>query len=538
MAGILFLCLQLAVIPCNDDLFYSHRFDAYPGMSAAENSNMFGNCRGPEISDLTDVAISVKNHYLYFNNARFANSLAFLSNLVPHWLTDAVSALMFAVMIVMLSRFGFGRGLTPARTMATVTASALLLSWAGPMMTADFLMNYLWAAAITLVWLWLLVGREKGTTLWIMLPLSFLAGGMHEAFTLAFGAAAAVTLLQTGRLKNPRKMAPLALYLIVVGVITLSPSLLRRLSEAAATESVDLTSPVVIATIILSYAGAVAAVMATAAAVVSHRADRRAILRETLPFFAAIMVNTAISLVSSNFEGRTAWPANLAGIIIIFRAARLSDIKVTIPMKTTLVSAFILWMLTVTGLTIAQYRKSRYLKSFQETLAAAAESPAVYFDLQPDSPLPFFLEPFTTGSLYVSMYARQQPRNGTAKAVIPLRYKGLPPDSLPLIPGTAGVRGQFPWFLTDRGICPDWLLLTFGVQRDDATAVQRVPFVREIIGVLHGKRIINPDLTRVTVLTTEPIAGLEGWSTIFCLDYSPLYNGRQITRVDTIPASL
>ena len=536
VVGVVFFCLQVAVDPCNDDLYYRHVFEAPEGLTNAEIMNRFGSAMGPEISSVGDVLFSVKNHYFYFNNARLANAIAFASNLFPHWVTDVVSALMFIVLIVMMSRFGFGRGLTPWRLMFSVLASAVFLSWVNPMLTADFLMNYLWAGAITLVWLWLLT-RDKTPSLWLMLPLSALAGGMHEAYSVAFGACTLVMIIQSPRLRNRRVILSFAVYAVAAAIIIFSPALIYRFGTALEAEMHPGFSLTVMVNGMVSYLGVVVAALTLIVALCCSPRNRRLeLMQVSYPFIAAILANLAISVMALNFEGRTAWPANIAAIIIIMRTARVCHFHPSKFTKAILSFGMVLWIGMIVTITVAQTEASARVRDFREAVAHAGSGSAVYFEPESDSSYPFFIAQYVMKDEYHNMQEGQIPRRMETMAVLSPVYRNMPFDSIPLIPGTARMRGKFPWFITESvNRCGDKVIITFGPDRETVKPLQRVPFADMITSVLHGKRIIDSNRQLVNMLFADPLPGNPEWCTINMLPYSALYNGRQIIRIDTVP---
>ena len=530
--------LNLAVCPGSDDLNYMHVFEVKEGLSAYENKCRFVDCIGRPVSTPGDVVESVRNHYLYFGNARLANDMAFAFNLFPNWLADFVSASMFVVLIVMISLFGFGRKLSPMRIMTTVVCSALFLTWSGRMLLCDYLMNYLWAGAITLGWLWLLI-RRKSVSLWLMIPLSFVAGGMHEVFSVSFGLSALVMTVMDRRLHNRKVIVPLAVFFSAAFAIIFSPSLLSRMEMSGVGTFSHTVSFGILAHGLLNYAAPIVILLVLLLLAVRSSGDvRRRLTNSTVPFVAAILGNFAIFMATFNVTGRVAWPANIAAIIILMRIIGALGVRPARWMRISLRAGMVLWVMFVGVITVAQAKLNLKMQDFRRVISESEGKSIVYFDEPADWSMPFFVSEYLDTHSHHVMQEALSNRTGLLKPVVATKYCGMPLDSIPLIPGTARLRGQYPWFVTDAGHCSEYLVITFGPKREDASALQLVPFAREIISVLHGKRIIDPNQALTMVFQSSPIPSRPGWASVKCLSYPTLYNGRQIVRIDSISCPL
>lgn len=516
LTGVLFLCLTLATPPCNDDLNYRYVFEVSPELSPEQIYTNFITCQGKPVSSFSDIVTSVKNHYLYFNNARFANDIAFAVCSLPPWVADFLSTVFFVSLLLLVSRMS-GRGQPSWRKMmATVVLCAVLLPWTSPMLTTDFLINYLWSATLNLLLLWVIANRFNQSGFWWLIPLAFVAGGMHELFTVTFGAAALVMLWQRKQLISLRAIIVLLVYFAAGALIFFSPSMSSRLSDVTAQS----LSPIVLAWSVISLSGAIAAIIALSL-------SRRAVAQQ-LPWLAMIAANLAVCAAAGSFIGRFVWPANLAGVVIILNLLRGSSISRSRRATKALVVGYSAVSVFMILLTLSEWRETSLQKQLHADLLAAGDSPIAYSDAYDTDIHPFFLKEYVSGRCIIDNFAAQNRRTGRMKAVLPERLRDTPLDSLPVVDGSAKAIEAYPYIITPGA--HEGLKLTFAPA--ESYSLKRIPFAGLITRFAHGRKIIAEDTTSVTVLHTEQIAPDLYFS--FALPISPLYSGRRIIRIDTL----
>lgn len=516
LTGILFLCLTLATPPGHDDLNYCRVFEAPPELSPQEISYRFITCQGRPISSFGDLINSVENHYRYFNNARFANFIAFALCSGPQWVSDLLSTVFFIVFLLLLYRIGFGKILTPKKAMATIGLCALLLSWTAPMISTDFLINYLWTATLSMFLVWLLVTRFDKVSLWLMIPLGFITGGMHELFTATFGVALIILLARQKTLKSYRAIALLSAYFAAGALIFFSPAMRSRINEILLPE-ISLT---VIIKALISFSGAIAALI-----IITVARRRIAIY---LPWLAMIAVNIGVCCAVGDFGGRLAWPANLAGAIILMKVFADSKICRSKWLAIADIAVYAGVSLFMVFWIFAQLQESTLQKQLHSDIWSSGDSPIAYSDATDMDVHPFFLKDYITGRCIIDNYAAQAPNCGRLKAVLPNRLRNLPVDSLPITAGTAHCIEAFPYFISQKEY--SHLKLTYAPA--EKYNLSRIPFSKEIIRLFNGRRIIDANTTIVTVLSSEEIAPKRYVN--YALPQSPLYSGRKIIRIDTV----
>ena len=154
-AGIGMLLWMLCSGKIADDYPYSHIVQGVESFADAEEPSQrattaFWNCEGDNISSLTDVVISVKNHY-FLINGRLANMIALASNLLPPWIIDIAHAAAYLLMLISLLRIIDSEWKhRPLLTLCVVSMLWIVLPWEDYMASSDFMINYVWSSALVL----------------------------------------------------------------------------------------------------------------------------------------------------------------------------------------------------------------------------------------------------------------------------------------------------------------------------------------------------------------------------------------------------
>lgn len=212
-----------------------------------------------DISD--DGSFSFSTWHRYYtqiridDNGRIANALAPFSTLWSPWkeIFPILTGCWLAVIAALLLRVVcFGNERLPYRAKFSVLAflwalMLLLLPWQDFLFTRDFSLNYIWAAGITLVFIYLLVGSVadgrsdargvRGPLLTALLVvLAVIAGGWHESFALPTAAGLILyAVCRKGRLPW-RFYLILTVYIISALAFALSPGIIRRFGEKVGEE--------------------------------------------------------------------------------------------------------------------------------------------------------------------------------------------------------------------------------------------------------------------------------------------------------------
>ena len=126
-----------------------------------------------------------------YDNGRLANTFAPLFSMFSPWkeLFPLVTGILVAAIIYIAAFMAFSPKKVSAFILSLVWIPIIyLLPWRNSLFVADYSLNYIWAAAITLFFMLAVVRCEKtGWTVFNFFPvlfLAFLAGGWHEGFAV------------------------------------------------------------------------------------------------------------------------------------------------------------------------------------------------------------------------------------------------------------------------------------------------------------------------------------------------------------------
>lgn len=125
-----------------------------------------------------------------YDNGRIANTLAPLSSMISPWkeLFPVITGILAAGIIAFTSFFSF-RKVSAFFLSICWVAVFFLLPWRNSIFVADYSLNYIWAAVITMAFMLYVVKCEKtGWNIYnflLVLILAFLAGGWHEGFAVS-----------------------------------------------------------------------------------------------------------------------------------------------------------------------------------------------------------------------------------------------------------------------------------------------------------------------------------------------------------------
>ena len=126
------------------------------------------------------------------DNGRLSNTLSPLSTLFSPWkeLFPIISGVCVAIIICLSAKLSFANKKVSPFNLSIVWLSILLfLPWRNSLFVADYVLNYIWATTLTLIFMWFTIKFEqKGWSIYnftFTLILAFFAGGWHEGFAVA-----------------------------------------------------------------------------------------------------------------------------------------------------------------------------------------------------------------------------------------------------------------------------------------------------------------------------------------------------------------
>lgn len=270
-------------------------------------------------------------HWLH-TNGRAANYLAgYGMGFLPEWVLSAVAGAAAAWMTVMTLRLGgvWRRRGCVALCCLGIAAVTVCLPWWNFLFSIDVNFNYVLSSAVVLSFVWLLWRRVRLTP-WLLWPLGFLAGMMHEAASLPVAAAVGWLWWCSRREKRAYGLDSAwrgALWAFGAGCVAVasSPAIWGRLGmPLGADHPVILTvlysAPLTVATAVLCL---------VIFCVPRGRVWLRRVFADPLNRGAAVAAVSALVFCAvSGVTGRSGWFAELYSIVLLLRMGAMSGVRI------------------------------------------------------------------------------------------------------------------------------------------------------------------------------------------------------------------
>lgn len=352
--------------------------------------------KGLSISALVENALYVRG----YDNGRIPNMIAPLESMFSPFkdLFPILTGVLLSLSIVIVQRFA-GRLQSVFELSVTWVAFVLFLPWKDTLFENIYAFNYIWAAAITLFFLWFLrKGEKRGWTPSIVILsiiLAILAGGWHESM-------AAATLCGLGLLILVRKFRFSNRFYIIVTVyfvsavfFMLSPGMLNRMANSIGN-----------ATHILSYRHFVV-IFAPAILIILNlfSVRGREILMSALKSdivivgIGIVIAGTAIGVGAANVPRSFYWP-NMAAICVSLYL--ILKWKSGLSKSFKYVVAGVLVVMCSLQVGAAIYWQGRYTRDWEAVMSGfeTSETGTVFYD----SPNPPHAPRYTLGIPYAEAW--------------------------------------------------------------------------------------------------------------------------------------
>lgn len=269
-------------------------------------------------------------HWLH-SNGRAANYLAMLSlSFLPKWLVSALTGAVVAWMAVAVARVaGVWRSGRMTLGCAAIAVVTLLFPWWNDMVSIDVAFNYPVASAVVLAFILLLASPRRRSP-WLMAPLGFLAGAMHEAASLPLAAALCVLWWRSRRQSGTeltwcRSRAALWGFALGCLEVASSPGIWGRLGASA-----DPDHPLPLALLISAplTLGAILLCVVLAASR-SGRAFLRRLFASPVACGAAVAaLGSLLFCAVSGITGRSGWFSQIYALIFLLSAGAASGVRI------------------------------------------------------------------------------------------------------------------------------------------------------------------------------------------------------------------
>lgn len=403
------------------------------------------------------------------DNGRLANTLAPLFTMVSPWRSafPFLTGLFSVAIIIGVSFVSFSRkGLQPFYLALVWGCCLFMLPWRNSLFVADYSLNYIWAAALTLIFMiWVMRCESRGWTssgLAVALALAFLAGAWHEGF--AVPALGGFALLTAFRISNfhfeslpphcSRFWWGIGLFYFTVALFFyLCPGLLARTSRDLGEVSVGMESlkivfdllPVVLAFIIICVY------------FVTPPFRRLLFISLGNPWFVLVcgvtFVGTLLSLIFKHQPRSAFWP-DIMGIIMILLLTfpvwrRLGDSRFR-GYLTLIATAVCLYPFSyILPMQLDYHREAEAILEKME----ASESGTVFHDIIPPFSMPVFALKIPSKSVWMEDFQYRSLRQFIGKdfpAVVPEVLKEGWRDKAVCVGDSSGLVRVGDYFLLTR----------------------------------------------------------------------------------------
>lgn len=356
----IFAYLMYYMPPALDDLIFQWEY-------------LRANNQSPQFSfdALVSYAMSIRAE----DNSRIPNIMSPLSTLIPvtKVIFPFLTAALIAAMMVMSARLA-----VPDRWRSVLTLSTtwlmmiLLLPWHDSIFVADYALNYIYSAAVTLAFISCLLycNRNGWTTkrFVCMIPLTVLAAGWHESFAFPAGFGLLFMTLTQG--SKHRHLSGrfgwqwwtiAAIFAATALIFALSPGMLSRASRELSNQAISSIGRIIFLYSVIIGTSGILAILAC-----SHK-GRNTItqlwLRPEFKIFASCAIVSAILPMFFNITPRTTfWPNCCCLILLMMLLGKwFSNISIPTQMLTNQVgSALILAICCIQGCYAAAWEKNIY----------------------------------------------------------------------------------------------------------------------------------------------------------------------------------
>lgn len=460
-------------------------------------------CNGDLITTPSQWFNSAKNHYLYHDNGRLANFLAMGQAIIPHWAYDLLLTLCYAILVITIIQFAGLRKEKPGVVAAVCLSLWCFLIWSTPMLSIDYLLNYLLAAAVTFRFSWVVTRRDKHFSVGSAV-LALIGGLLHEGFSVPVSAALFIWLI-VNRKKVTRGQIWLCIIFFVASLFTvISPALLCRFTCNLRSSDANATWLFLQAlkAFVRENALLIVGIFVFAYTLVKHP-ER---LRKPIFLIPVVIwcVSTVIFFIVTA-DTRALWPEQLSVIILFFACLRGRWVD------SRILSCSLWAVLTAWSLSLAWWEKK--LAAEQDSLDN--DTSLIYTrDFTSLNDTPFWLGKIPSGpGTFIGAFEFKTRDTDQRLTSSVRRHAFLPSgfnfdDTTQIIPGNLHARGKFPFFavpasLTDTTALDLDVVFKLG-PADFSKCKNLVVTLRDILnGNLNRSTELELTLARILQTTSE-----------------------------------
>lgn len=434
-ATLIFLLVMIFTGPQDCDFLYMRMM---PSIEQSESPHeSFTAMEGELITTPAQWWESIKNHRLYHDNGRLANYIAMGQNMIPHWVYDIFLTFCYGLLLTMMLDVAGLRRSSAGAVAAMALAMWWFLTWEAPMLSVDYLLNYLCAGALSLAFVRTVTRPQCRFTLTAAL-LAVTGSMMHEGFSACFSCGLFVWLVAR-RCEITRQQLILCLIFFAGALfVTLSPSLIYRMLRS--TESTLECLPVSLVSLLRDNC----IIIIGAGLILWTLIKRpRLFLTDTMLILITTAAASTVVFIVTHSPARALWPEQMSLVAISFIClgnhfrTLLNRIAIPLWIVLTAWAGSLVWW--------------QYVFSRDEKILEDSASDIVYADIATFEDTPVWLGyapsgPGTFSGVFIfkMMDTHLRKNHGRWLSVFfPEAYR----RSFPQIEGTAGAKGSFPYFV-------------------------------------------------------------------------------------------
>lgn len=283
-----------------------------------------------------------------YDNGRIANALSPISTMFSPWKEIFPVITGIIVAFITYITYKFSDTDSPQSTISrlfligsTWALIILCLPWRDTLFVRDYSLNYLWAASVTLMFLWLIKrGERKGwknPVFILALIFAVLAGGWHEGFAVATLCGLGCLMIVRRFRFSPQFYIVTAVYLVSTLLFMLSPGLIGRFLMSAGHDWPRMQIRTILILII-------DLILLTIFYISTGKGYRRNISRQDVDFLTVslgiLISGYIISMTTVNTARSYFWPdLSAIGIAVWLIKNIISGMKAERPGKKTLLAA-------------------------------------------------------------------------------------------------------------------------------------------------------------------------------------------------------
>lgn len=527
---------QLNCPKCVDDLQYS----LAPTEGKEYSNEAFWDADGEDLQSFHQYVRLISGHYLN-SSSRLSNIVYIICNSLPLKVIKTICGLSIGLMFLGIFLISLRRDDLRKKILIVIGIFFLwfMFPWHDCMQSSVFVYNYALSSCLLLFWLYCFKIKDKFSPLKrvIFAGYTLFFASFHEGFTVAIGAFLFFYMVLN---KKWDKYNVILFSIIFIGFLNMILwGTFYRLGFIEETVSLSIKEKIKYSGLNMFFdlcAAIVAFIVLFVSRIFSHKVDRDIYLKELYPYFAAVVSSVFLYFFVATYS-RTIWCGIVFSMIIVLEVLSYS-------IKNNPKSKFynlIMWViLIIYALWLFELCRWQRITLNSEIERNELLSPrgtyqcdVIYHDEIYCDRFPFYLMDipislFDVNDFYTINYAHYWiGRNSEGSVILPGKYRDLPFDSIPVIPGNAGFRGGPPILLSNKVINgsvrikvgefeegSNPIIKTISVLRNDIFGKKSDEYYRSIT----PRKIVMPDSTVVYGYFFPPSPKTLRWRVILEID--------------------